>query len=466
MNAKAKNLRTGCLFAAAFFLFNPNITILDVLPDFIGYLLILWGISGLRDIIPHFEEATVALRRLLWMTALRLPAFFVMMGQVRTNGEFRTLVALCFGIVELILLFPFIREFFAGMDYIGERFGAISPIDRRAARARRACYIALTAKPILAFLPEISLLFSEQSSDHILPSGLSLSYFRPHFVVLSVLVGIGFGIYFLSAFLPFCRSLARDKALEPLLHRVREDVHNPLRGEARIRRIRRAALFLTLGTACMLNIHFDGINYLPNALGYLFFLLAAVMLLPFCRGRAITVIALSGVMIPVSVVPYVQKAQFFNLYGYYLLGRSRGADELYGKLCISSVVEAALLLILCVLILVLLFAVIKKETGYRYDNINNYSSHLPLHRALRRKATFTLSLGILTAIAGAADVFLRRITERIEIGTADGSIDVAVQPQYGWFQWVVFVLCVIWIVQTSSLGEALGTEVERRYSLD
>lgn len=466
MSAKAKNLRTGCLFAAAFFLFNPNITILDVLPDFIGYLLILWGISGLRDIVPHFEEATVALRRLLWMTAVRPLAFFVMMGQVATNGEFRTLVALCFGIVELILLFPFLREFFAGMDYIGERFGATSPIDRRAVRAQRAAYIALAAKPILAFLPEISLLFAGQSSEHFLPNGLPISHFRPHFVVLATLVGIGLGMYFLAAFLPFCRSLARDKALEPLLHRVREDVHNPLRGEARIRLVRRAALCLTLGAACMLNLHFDGINYLPNALGYLFFLLAGVLLLKICRGRAIAVIALSGVMIPVSLVPYLQKAEFFRDYGYFLLGRSRGADELYGKLCITSAVESGLLVILCILILVLLFAVIKKETGYRYDNVNNYSSHLPLHRALRLKAGITATLGILTAIAGAADVFLRRITERIEIGSAEGGISVAVQPQFGWFQWVVFVLCVIWILQSSSLGEALGTEVERRYALD
>lgn len=466
MSAKAKNLRTGCLFAAAFFLFNPNVTILDVLPDFIGYLLILRAISGLRDIVPHFEEATLALRRLLWMTGLRLPAFLMMMGQVATNGEFRTLIALCFGIVELILLYPFIREFFAGMDYIGERFGATSTIDRRAARAHRACYIALSAKPILAFLPEISLLFSENSSAHLTPNGLSPAHFRPHFVVIAVFVGICMGIYFLCAFLPFCRSLARDKALEPLLHRVREDVHNPLRGEARIRLMRRAALCLGLGALFMLTLTFDGINYLPNTIGYIFFLLAGVTLLPIHRARAIAVIVSSGVLIPVSMVPYVQKIQFLTKYGYHLLGRSRAADALYEQVCLWSTVEAALFLVLCVLILFLLFAVIQRETGYRYDNINNYSSHLPLHRALSRKATFTLLLGMLTGVLGVIDIFLRRLTERVEIGTADGAIEIAVLPEYGWFGWVVFALCLFFIVEMSSLGEALGQEVERRYALD
>ena len=466
MKARAKNLRTGCLFAAAFFLFNPNITILDLLPDFIGYLLILRAISGLRDIIPHFEEASLALRRLLWMTALRLPAFITMMGQVTVNAEFRTLVALCFGIVELILLYPFIREFFAGMDYIGERFGATSPIDRRATRAQRAAYVALTAKPVLAFLPEISLLFSAQSSDYVTGNGLYFADFRPHFVVLSMLIGFGFGIYFLTAFLPFCRSLARDKALEPLLHRVREDGNNPLRGEARIRLIRRAMLCLTLGTVFMLTLHFDGINYLPNAVGYLFFILFAVLLRQISRPRAYAVTACASLLVPLSVVPYALKAKFFFEYGYHMLGRSRGADELYSHLCLWSAIEATLLMVLCVLIFWLLSAVIHKETGYRYDNVNNYSSHLPLHRALGQRAGLVLSLGVMTALSGAVDMFLRRLTETVEYGTAGGTVEIAVQPEYGWFQWVVFAICLLWIAQSSSFGEILGTEVERRYSLD
>ena len=114
----------------------------------------------------------------------------------------------------------------------------------------------------------------------------------------------------------------------------------------------------------------------------------------------------------------------------------------------------------------LLSSVIRKETGYRYDNVNNYSSHLPLHRALRQRAGLTLSLGVVTALSGAADMFLRRLTETVEYGTAGGTVEIAVQPEYGWFQWVVFAICLLWIAQSSSFGEILGTEVERRYSLD
>jgi hypothetical protein len=216
----------------------------------------------------------------------------------------------------------------------------------------------------------------------------------------------------------------------------------------------------------MLNVYFDGINYLPNALGYLFILFAALLYLKICRGRAIAVIAACAVLIPLSLVPYAQKTVFFFQYGYHLLGRSIAADELYSTLCLWSAAEGAVFAVLCVLILSMTVSVIQCETGYRYDNVNNYSSHLPLHRALTRKATLDMLLGVVMGAAGVADTFLRRVTERIEIGTEGGATTIAVQPEYGWFQWVVFALCVLWIVRTASMGEALVTEVERRYSLD
>ena len=63
MSATRKNLRPGYLIAAALFLFNPNVNIVDVLPDCIGYLFILRAIAGVSDLVPHFEEAKAAFRR-------------------------------------------------------------------------------------------------------------------------------------------------------------------------------------------------------------------------------------------------------------------------------------------------------------------------------------------------------------------------------------------------------------------
>ena len=45
-------LHLGALAVAMCFLWNPFLRLLDVLPDFIGYALILWAIGKIAD-LPH-----------------------------------------------------------------------------------------------------------------------------------------------------------------------------------------------------------------------------------------------------------------------------------------------------------------------------------------------------------------------------------------------------------------------------
>ena len=55
---KAKKLLSPALFIlASIFLFNPNVNLLDLLPDFIGYILILRALAGIEGLVPHFDTA-------------------------------------------------------------------------------------------------------------------------------------------------------------------------------------------------------------------------------------------------------------------------------------------------------------------------------------------------------------------------------------------------------------------------
>ena len=130
--------------------------------------------------------------------------------------------------------------------------------------------------------------------------------------------------------------------------------------------------------------------------------------------------------------------------------------------------ETVTLTILYAAICALLFALIMEETGYQSDNVNNYSSHLSLHMALRRKAILMAVFGFLASAATTADVFLRRLTERYKLGAADGAGEVmggVILPIYGWFWLIVLAACLLHFFYTAHLSSVLNNEVEHKHSL-
>ena len=52
-----KSLSFGLMLAAPFCLFNPEYSIIDPLPDFIGYILIVLALRKLRDVDSHLDAA-------------------------------------------------------------------------------------------------------------------------------------------------------------------------------------------------------------------------------------------------------------------------------------------------------------------------------------------------------------------------------------------------------------------------
>lgn len=479
-----KNLHPGLLTAAAILLFNPFFSTLDVLPDAIAWLLVLFALSGVAEFVPHFDTAQTHAKKLLLITAIKLPSYFMVSAFVAGDDRQRilfTLVCFSFTVVEMIWLLPFFREFFAGMDYLSERYGFTAIVEPRAAKrargplrpsvlavAQRAAYVALPAKLILAVLPEFSLLVSYEATGTITTVGRDLASFRPILTVIAFLLALGFGIYFLIAFLPLCRTLRRDKGLSALLDNARAEALPPVKGGAYIRRVRYAMWCMAGGSLCMIDAVLDNVNYLPDALGILLLGAAALILLPLDGKRAKITLATAVLALPLSLASYIVRHQFFAKYSYEALGRIREADATYELLTRLSVIETLTLTLLYAAFCALLFSLIKGHTGYQADNVNNYSSHLSLHSALRRRAVVMSALGVLASIATTADVFLRRLTERYKMGSADGAGEVVggvILPVYGWFWLIVFALCLSHFLYTAHMGTVMNAEVEHKYSL-
>ena len=85
---KKINIRRGLLWMipAFCFLFNPNISVIDFLPDFIGYFFLCIGLSKMADLNEELYEARSAFLRMILIDAGKILAILWIFG-MEASGE-------------------------------------------------------------------------------------------------------------------------------------------------------------------------------------------------------------------------------------------------------------------------------------------------------------------------------------------------------------------------------------------
>ena len=123
------NKRLGRIAAGIFFLLNPNITVIDLLPDFIGCILIISGLGLLRDISDSLEEARKNFLRLFWVSLSHIPAFALMVSISASYLNEKTSIlvfSFVYGVIEFILINNALTALIDGFVYVGQRYNGES----------------------------------------------------------------------------------------------------------------------------------------------------------------------------------------------------------------------------------------------------------------------------------------------------------------------------------------------------
>ena len=81
---KAKKTYSLLIFAAIL-LFNPNVNVIDPLPDFIAYFIIARLLIFAENDAPYFAEARSAFLRLGYLNLAKLPALLLIVSIRRVN---------------------------------------------------------------------------------------------------------------------------------------------------------------------------------------------------------------------------------------------------------------------------------------------------------------------------------------------------------------------------------------------
>lgn len=102
------------------FLLNPMIGIYDILPDFIGCLLLIIGIGNGSYII---EKLGSAKRWFLYGLLISAVKFALSFADIESVHTLPLTLTFTFSIIEIIVYIPAFRSFFSGFDYATMRLG-------------------------------------------------------------------------------------------------------------------------------------------------------------------------------------------------------------------------------------------------------------------------------------------------------------------------------------------------------
>lgn len=295
---------------------NPNLHALDLLPDFIGYALLLVAIRRLALLDAGFAEVKRAFGRMMWFSLARMIGLVWVYTATSAYEQPTLILSICFvlGVLELWIILPACRQLFGSLSYLAmrsdgklvfeslrarkierlmakmrrwEQAGSLSQskqlkFDRKIRRLnecpagditdhlRRSCQVFAVAKTVLCVLPEFAALaYAPYDAGAI---RFNWYIYINGFRAISWVVVMVFGIIWLCRTIAYIRHISNDQPFwECVAEKCCEDaLLHPERKP--LGRLRSAMVLMTVGFIFFVNFRLDGINYLPSFVAPIAFL--------------------------------------------------------------------------------------------------------------------------------------------------------------------------------------------------
>ncbi len=255
------------------FIMNPNINIIDILPDFIGCLLIMKGLYNVSQIYPHFNDASGYFRNFAIVSVLKTVSFPVLFIISATEVTWLLLLSFVFGCLEIFYGIMSFSSLFEGLYYSAERGAGVAIFDGYD-KIRSFTIFFICFKPLASFLPEITSLSSEDYGTVTDTGIVSFAKFRLPLMIAFFVISLAVGIVWYIFMRKYLKKVLSDDEYTASLcekyYKFRED--SPQLIERRT--VLSSVLLFMAAAICSLEIKLDGINYIPHMVGAVFFVLA------------------------------------------------------------------------------------------------------------------------------------------------------------------------------------------------
>ncbi len=497
----------GGFVIAFLILINPMPMLFDLLPDAFAFLIILYSLRRAVGEIDIFDDLKQSTRKLLILTACKIPAFFVMVFIWGGDSRERSIVAvftLCFSIVEFIFLRTWTHDFFDATARFGQRYNCDAALSGRntisdedseqlARRKRRSAHrvtpeklelftlIFFFLRSCLSCLPEMSLVpYYDNALNSTTERFFNWNIMYPFLAILGSLAALVLGIIWVLYAIPYVRRISRDKAANL---RMCDDITFGSRAErANDNRLIRAITFLLVGVVILqFDLVLDNVNYIPDILSALL-LFAAGYSLHSLLGRHHGAYVLP-ISYAVSTLAYtVFQTIFYNKFNDEKLAEhAEGARLYFLPVALLGLVSSLLLIASCIYIFLALKDVVTRYTGLSIGGLtekelNDRLRHVSAEESLSQRSAYTymsektkrsLNKGLLAftiigsvvaCLTAAADLIMFKAPPPMEgIGQDPGFMTLLC---YGGIDSAVIVAVIVWLAMTLYIGSRIRREAE------
>lgn len=436
-------LRLALWIAASVLLVNPMPMLFDPLPDALGFLLLWIALGRLSSRVPAFEDAREATKKIGIVTAIKIPAWIVMMAVFGGNLRERSIIAvfcLVFSILELCYLVPWIRRLFEAFYQLGERHDCAAAIEPASVghrlrlppeRLETLTLVFFSVRAALSCLPEMTLVPVYDSAEEYAHNWNRL--YVPLAIAAAVIV-LAFGLVWLVHWIAYLRRVSADASRS---HDF-TCVEAPATGRREAALLRAASILYVLGVVLTADLYVERINYLSDAWAALAFFACGICLQRLLRRGAAAWIA-PIVYGAAGVTHTVLWTRFFRAYSIGAIERVEKATEAYRAVLLTSAVCEVFLAVTAVVLFIALRRVVGRYTGIPIADARYAHTEAETQRSLMR-ANFFVSVG---AILTAATSFFYELSlaDTIDVATEHAFMTV---PRFSWSLLLLRVVTVLW----------------------
>lgn len=442
----SKNIGFSLLPFAFLFLFEPNYTLYDVLPDCIGYFIICLAIINMADINIKVREAFAYFRRAIFISLAKYLAIYLLdkfFVDIEQNVSL-LLFTFVFSFLELIVLIPAYKKLFEGFLSLGLLYGGEAVYYSKKAgkpnlteKAFRFTLVFLTVQKLCAMLPEFTTLISHDFYEFII-------LLR----VFGIIIVIPFGIIWLVKTIKYCYRVKKDEPFIKAVSDLYEEKANANPHFFTVRVLSTGLLILAIGLVASIDIYSDGVNLLPDYFCYGAILFEAAFLMKYSKKWLL--VAISSLLgLVVSVFLHISNNYFAKNFYFSEISKEIDAYNAYYTTFFLKIAEAVFFVATITAILVFL-----------WDIYKNYSDLARIergreHRELKKIfVSGTITLSILAVLTGASGVFY-----------------YYAQPFYytAWYYYYSMIISVavnfIFAIYVWFFLESVKSAIKRRYSL-
>ena len=328
---QAKSMGIMLIAAGMFFLINPMVNIIDIIPDFIGYLMIISGIDRLADMEDHFASSKRGFVILAVVSAVKTGACLLLPF---IDATFIILLSFIFAVGETVCFIPTVVNLFGGFHYYGLRlesqtcYGIYKYVTRKDENGNKVkawgkahssdsvlafTIIAFVVRAASCFLPQLPTIFSNRSSG-VINAGpqVDWTYFMPHLYILCGIIALAVSLPWAFRFRRYIKGIADDKQLMAELEKNYEE--NIAHDECHFAEKKTMAVWILTIVAAVFcfSIYIDYVNWLPGGIAGIAFAVAAIMLRSISKSAIPTAIFGFITVIP-SAIEVIWQYQYAAL---------------------------------------------------------------------------------------------------------------------------------------------------------